>query len=141
MNLSDIVDIGVSGLIAQRARMGVTASNLANAQTTRTAEGGPYQRRDPVFRAEPVRSGFSDRIDRHVQRVRVERIVADGAAPIRRFEPSHPDANEEGYVELPNIQPVEELANLLSAQRSFEANLLIIRKAREIGEAAMRIGR
>lgn len=141
MRISDIVDIGVSGLLAQRARMGVTASNLANAQTTRTAEGGPYQRRDPVFRAEPLRTGFADRIDRHVQRVRVERIVPDDSEPIRRFEPSHPDANEEGYVLLPNIKPVEELANLLSAQRSFEANLLILRKAREIGEAAMRIGR
>ncbi len=140
MNLSDIVDIGVSGLVAQRARLATTASNLANAQTTRTADGGPYRRRDPVFAARPVEP-FGDRLDRHVRQVEVRRLVADSRPPTRRLDPGHPDADDQGYVSLPNIDPVAELANMLSARHSFEANLLVLRKAREMGEAALRIGR
>ena len=141
MNLDTVTDIAVSGLAAQRARLGVTASNLANAQTTRTAEGGPYRRRDPVFVAEPMGRGFQDQLARQVRRVRVTRIATDTREPITRFDPGHPDAGPDGIVALPNVNPVEELANLLSAQRSFEANLLILRKGREMGEAAMQIGR
>ncbi len=140
MNLGDIVDIGVSGLLAQRARLAATASNLANATTTRTAEGGPYRRRDPVFAARALEP-FGNRLDRRVRQVEVQRIVADSRPPVRRLDPGHPDADDEGYVSMPNVDPVAELANMLSARHSFEANLLVLRKAREMSEAALRIGR
>ncbi len=141
MNIGDIMDIAVSGLVAQRVRLGVTASNLANAQTTRTAAGGPYRRRDPVFAAAPVRQPFGDRLSHHIQRVEVRRIAVDPREPIVRFDPGHPDADPEGYVSLPDVNPVEELANMISARRSYEASLLVMRKAREMGRAALQIGR
>ena len=141
MTLSDIVDIAASGLMAQRVRMTVAASNLANAQTTRTPQGGPYRRRDPVFEASPVGDSFADRLARQVRSVRVPRIQTDSSAPLLRFDPKHPDADGGGYVRLPNINPVEELTNVMSASRSFEANLFILRKSRQMGEAVMQIGR
>lgn len=141
MNMSDIMDIASSGLRAQRTRLAVTASNIANAQTTRTEEGGPYRRRDPVFVAEPMENRFGNSLRRAVQRVSVERVEIDGREPILRYDPGHPDANEEGMVAFPRISTVDELANVLSASRSYEANLIIVRKVREMSDAAMQIGR
>ncbi len=142
MTLSEITDIAVSGLVAQRARMQVTASNIANSRTTRTPEGGPYQRRDPIFEAQPLKGNdFGDRLTRAVRSVRVRQIQVDSRPGPQRFDPGHPDADADGNVRLPNVNPLEELANLTSASRAFEANLAILRKSREMGEAAMRIGR
>ena len=140
MKITDIVDIGVSGLVAQRARMAATASNLANAQTTRTPEGGPYRRRDPVFKSQSVGGAFGDRLSRAVRKVEVSRVALDQRAAITRFEPGHPDANGDGYVALPRVNTVEELTNMMSASRSYQANLLILRKAREMARAALNIG-
>ena len=139
MKLSDITDIAVAGLRAQRARLATTASNLANAETTRTAEGGPYRRRDPVFRTAPVAGPFGSRLDRALRQVVVERVQIDQRTPITRYEPAHPDADADGYVALPRVNPVEELTNMMSAGRSFEANLLIVRKVREMAQAAMQL--
>lgn len=141
MNLNDITDIAASGLTAQRARLAATASNLANAETTRTLEGGPYQRRDPVFRSESNTGSFANRLDHAVRRVDVQRIVIDKSAPISRFDPGHPDAGEDGFVKMPNVNVIREMSNMMSASRSFEANLVSIRKVRAIAEAALRIGR
>lgn len=141
MTLSDITDIAASGLRAQRARMTVTASNLANAQTTRTEEGGPYRRRDPVFAAVPVRRGFADRLERQIRAVEVRAIQTDPRPPEARFDPQHPDAGPDGYVPMPRVNPVAEMVNMMSASRSFEANLAVLRKAREMGEAALQLGR
>ena len=138
--LSDVMDIAVSGLAAQRVRMATTASNLANAETTRTPEGGPYRRRDPVFQAAPMQP-FADRLEREIRAVRVREVATDTRPPARHYDPGHPDADESGFVSRPNVSPVSELTNLMSASRSFEANLLIIRKAREMSDAAMQIGR
>ena len=140
MKLSDISDIAVSGLSAQRARMATAASNLANAETTRTPGGGAYRRRDPVLGVARPRP-FGDHLDAALQRVRVERVHVDPRPGIQRFDPGHPDANAEGFVELPRVSVVEELTNVLSASRSFEANLVIIRKVREMADAAMQVGR
>ena len=137
MKLTDITDIAASGLAAQRMRMATTASNLANAQSTRSAEGGPYKRRDPVFSAEAVGGPFSDRLGKHMQKVMVEEVREDQREPISRFDPGHPDADEAGYVKLPNVNPLEELTNLMSAMRSYEASLVIMRKVRDMSEAAM----
>lgn len=141
MKLSDIVDIGVSGVLAQRARMAATASNLANAETTRTAEGGPYRRRDPVFQTSSVGGPFADRLARAVRKVEVSRVAVDPRPPVTRFDPGHPDANAEGFVALPRVSVVEELANMMSASRSYQANLLILRKARDMARAAMQLGK
>ncbi len=140
MKLSEVVDIGVSGLIAQRARMAATASNLANAQTTRTAEGGPYRRRDPVFSTASIGGSFARGLSRAIHKVEVDRVAMDPRPPITRYQPGHPDANKEGYVSLPNVNTVEETANMMSASRSYQANLLILRKAREMARAALNIG-
>lgn len=141
MNLGDVVDIAASGLSTQRIRMAVTASNLANAETTRTEGGGPYRRRDPIFRSNAIAGPFADRLDQAVRGVRVKRIAVDGEPPVHRYEPNHPDANDEGFVAFPNISVVKEMSNLMSASRAYEANLVVIRKVRAIAEAAMRIGR
>lgn len=140
MILSDITDIAVAGLDAQKVRMTVTASNLANMESAR-ADGSAYRRRDPVFRAEPLRDGFAGALDRELRSVRVSRVVEDTREPLRRYSPGHPDADAEGYVSRPRVNPVQEMTNLLSASRSFEANLLVLRNVREIGEAALQIGR
>ena len=141
MNLGDITDIAVSGLRAQRVRMAVTASNIANAETSRTAQGGPYQRRDPVFRAESVAGPFAHRLDRALRSVEVPRVVTDPRPPITRYQPGHPDADAEGMVSLPRVNVVEEVTNMMSASRSWEANLLVMRKVRSMAESAMQIGR
>lgn len=141
MKLGDIMDIAVSGLNAQQARMASTASNLANAQTTRTDDGGVYRRRDPVFASSPVTGPFADALERSFQKVEVETIRMDDRAPVTTYEPDHPDADAEGYVSRPRVDVIEELTNMLSASRSYESNLLIMRKVREMADAAMQIGR
>lgn len=140
MNLSDITDIATSGMRAQRTRMTVTASNIANAQTTRTEEGGPYRRRDPVFESARVGSPFASALERKLRSVAVSRIQKDEREPITRYLPSHPDAGEDGYVAFPNVNLVEEQANLVSSSRSFQANLFVMQKVRGMAEALMRVG-
>jgi flagellar basal-body rod protein FlgC len=141
MKFGDISDMAVSGLIAQRARLAATASNLANAQTTRTPEGGPYKRRDPVFGTESVGGPFADALERSFERVTVEGVANDRRPPILRYDPGHPDADATGMLALPNVNVVEEVTNLLSASRSYEANLATLRKVREMAQATLQIGR
>lgn len=141
MDLGDVKDIAVSGMLAQRVRMATAASNIANADTTRTAEGGPYRRRDPVFQSERMAPTFDGNLDRALRKVGVTRVVEDTSEPIKRFLPGHPDADAEGMVAFPRIDTVREMTNVMNAQRSYEANLAVIRKVRAMGEATMRIGR
>lgn len=141
MKLTDIMDLAASGLAAQRARVATAASNLANVNTTRTAEGGAYRRRDPVFVSEPVGGPFGDTLDRAVRSVQVREIAIDSRPPVRELDPGHPDADAEGFVERPRVDVVSELSNVLSASRSYEANLAIVRKVREMADAARQIGR
>lgn len=140
MDMGTIMDIATSGLRAQRTRMTVTASNIANAQTTRTAEGGPYRRRDPVFTADSMGSGFASRLEKKLRSVSVDRIAEDPRDPVTRYLPHHPDADDDGYVQFPNVNLVEEQANLVGSSRSFQANLLVMSKVRGMAEALMRIG-
>ena len=141
MKLSDISDIAASGLVAQRARMATAASNLANSETTRTPEGGVYRRRDPILSPAPISRSFRSKLDRAVMAVEVKSVHLDTRPGVQRFDPGHPDAKADGYVELPRVSVVEELTNVLSAGRSFEANLVILRKVREMADAAMQVGR
>jgi flagellar basal-body rod protein FlgC len=141
LKFSDIQDVAVSGLVAQRARLATTASNLANAQTTRTPEGGPYRRRDPIFGVTPVGGPFADALERSVSRVEVTGVSRDARPPIMRYDPSHPDADKNGMVAMPNVNVVEEVTNLLAASRSFEADLTALRKVREMAQATLQIGK
>jgi flagellar basal-body rod protein FlgC len=141
VKLGDIMDIAASGLVAQRTRLTVTASNIANAETTRTDEGGPYQRRDPIFESRSVGGPFSNRLDRALRAVEVRSIRIDDREPIPRFQPGHPDANADGIVQFPRVNVVEELTNMMSASRSFEANIMVMHKVRQMAEALKQIGR
>ncbi|MFQ5768147.1 MAG: flagellar basal body rod protein FlgC [Acidobacteriota bacterium] len=131
MSLARIISLAASGLTAQRLRMQVTSANLANMETTRTVEGGPYQRRSVVFAADPGDpTAFSSELSRAVQGVRVDSIIRDTSPPILRYLPGHPDADANGYVAYPNMSLPAEMADLLSAVRSYEANLTVLRSAK-----------
>ncbi len=128
MNLFGVLDINSSALIAERERAEVVTSNLANAETTSSPGGGPYRRQLVVFGTErPGVDKFALTLSRfgdlHARGVKVERVVADEAPPIRRFEPGHPDADAEGYVSFPNINPVEEMVNLMGASQAYQLNV------------------
>jgi flagellar basal-body rod protein FlgC len=143
MGLFDAIDISASGLSAERLRMDVTAENLANAQTTRGANGGPYQRRQVVLQtAQP--NGFATQLARATGGmpgtgasqtpggVQVAGIVADTAAPRQVYDPGHPDANAQGYVLLPNVNPVTEMVDLIASSRSYEANVTALQTAKSM---------
>lgn len=125
MNFFAMMDLSASGLSAQRLRMETVSSNLANAGTTRTPEGGPYKRRDVVFEAVPTGS-FQSTLGAAVRRVQVAEVYEDPSPGQVRYEPGHPDADPQGYVVYPNVEPVVEMVNLLGATRSYEANLTVI---------------
>ncbi len=130
-----------SALAAERLRVDLASANLANANSTRTAEGGPYRRRDPILQAVPLSGSFGSEIERAVRMVDVRRIVIDPRPPREVFNPSHPDADSQGIVRLPNVQIVEETVNLMNASRAYEANLVAISISREMAERAMRMGK
>ncbi len=139
MSLMRAFDIGAAGLTAQRTRMETVASNLANARTTRTPEGGPYRRLSPIFSSEALATALDDRLGRTLRTVRVERIVRDTSPPVLRFEPGHPDADATGFVAYPNVDPIKEMVDMLSATRSYEANVTVIESVREMGRSALQI--
>jgi flagellar basal-body rod protein FlgC len=129
MSLFSALSIGESGMSAQRARAQLLTENLANAETTRTPEGGPYRRKDVVFESASVASPFSSVFDGQIQSaggVAVSDIITDTSAPELRFMPGHPDANADGYVAFPHISPAEDMVDLMSAARSYEANVAAI---------------
>src|SRR5437016_5850312 len=126
MNLLTALDVNASGLTAQRKRVEVSSSNLANSQTTRTAEGGPYRRKDVVFQTTSFQDSLGTALNSGVSGVEVTDVVDDPRAFDRRYEPGHPDADKDGYVAYPNVNSMEEMANLLEASRGYEANLSVI---------------
>lgn len=135
------LQVSTSGLTSERFRVDLASSNLANANSTRSVEGGPYRRRDSVIRAIPVQGAFSSELDRAVRTVQVSNVRVDPRPPREVFNPSHPDADEKGIVRLPNVSTVEEMVNLRNAQRSYEANLAALAVSREMAQRALRIGR
>ncbi|MEW6264164.1 MAG: flagellar basal body rod protein FlgC [Thermodesulfobacteriota bacterium] len=130
MNFLNAMDISSSGLTAQRSRMNLIAMNLSHMHTTRTPEGGPYRRKLPIFSAEPLFQGFRGRLssglDRELQDVQVNEIVEDKRDFKMVFDPSHPDADEFGYVLMPNINVIEEMVDMISAKRGYEANVTAV---------------
>jgi flagellar basal-body rod protein FlgC len=126
MSLFHAMSVSASGLAAQRARAQAIVENLANSETTRTPEGGPYRRKDVVFAPEaqgsPFSSVFQAELGAPHTGVAVAGLVEDLREPILRYQPGHPDADAEGYVAYPNIQPAEEMADLMGATRGYHAN-------------------
>jgi len=143
MDFFSAMEVISSGLTAERVRLNVTASNLANANTTRTEEGGPYQRRDPMFAARNVMptDGFKSQLDDVLRGVEVTEIVKDESPPRLVFDPKHPDADEEGYVSLPNVNMVEEMVNMVMASRAYEAGVTAMKSVKDMANKAMQIGR
>jgi flagellar basal-body rod protein FlgC len=151
MSLFSTLNVSGSGLDAQRLRVELLAQNVANAQTTRTPEGGPYRRRHVVFEADPVtgspfRAAFGDlrtgggALDqRELYGVRVARVAIDDSPPERRYLPQHPDANPEGYVEFPSFHAVEDMVDLSAAVRSYQANLAVIAAVKEMIQRTLEI--
>ncbi|MDR2573523.1 MAG: flagellar basal body rod protein FlgC [Desulfovibrio sp.] len=145
MDFMTAFDISASGLSADRTRINTIAMNLANAKTTRTPEGGPYRRRTVVQAAADVDDPFSvhmrSALDRELKGVRVLGISRD-MRPLRQvYEPGHPDANADGYVFYPDINVVEEMANLMTAQRNYEANVTTAEAIKGMYNKALEIGR
>jgi flagellar basal-body rod protein FlgC len=145
MDLLKSMRISASGLRANLKRTEAINSNIANAQTTRTAEGGPYRRKEVVFGSEPARENFSDildgEIDAQAQSVHVTEVVSSNEPPILKYDPSHPDANEKGYVAMPRINVMKEMADLITAQRAYEANITTLNTTKMMAMKALEIGR
>ncbi len=143
MDIFTTMKISASALKAQRIRMNAISSNLANIETTRTPDGGPYRKREVVFQT--TRQDFSNTLDSRlrgaVQGVRVAQVQASNLPPRMVYNPSHPDANQDGEVAMPNIDLVEETADMMSAARAYEANVTVVKSAKRMALKALEIGR
>jgi flagellar basal-body rod protein FlgC len=158
-NFLNSFDISGYGLSAQRVRVNTISSNIANAQTTRTEEGGPYRRKEVVFKAidfnqefnkaldkmsqsaqyqDPLNEGkFGKKVNPAIMSVIVDKISQDDKAPKMKYEPEHPDADANGYVAYPNINPVIEMADLVEATRSYQANVAAFQSAKEMANSSI----
>ncbi len=169
LNTFTAMEITASGLSAQRVRLNLTASNIANAETTRTPQGGPYRRKDPIFQTADVRqhpaedildsdSEFDSFLDasmnlengdsagdtmeeRQVTGVKVSGIAEDPSPPRMKYDPGHPDADANGYVAMPNVNVVEEMVNMISASRAYEAGVTVLQSVKGMARNAINIGR
>ena len=138
--------ISGSGMAAQRQRMNTISSNIANINTTKTPEGGPYRRKDVIFESMPDVKSFGDIVgvdspESETNRVQVTDVIYDQKAPLMKYEPGHADANEDGYVAYPNINLMEEMTNMIQASRSYEANVQAIQASKDMALSALEIGR
>ena len=127
MSLFSALSVSASGMSVQRTRAELLTENLANAETTRTAEGGPYRRKDVVFQAQGVGSPFSSALSTAMGSepagVTISEVITDQNDPDQRYLPNHPDAGPDGYVAFPRINPAEEMVDLMNASRSYQANV------------------
>lgn len=147
MSIFHALRASASGLIAQRLRMDVIANNVANAETTRTAEGGPYQREQVRFLPRGA-SPFGVLLDRlrganvpAYDGVEVTAVVTDQAPPRLVYDPTHPDADATGYVAYPNVNPIVEMVDLLAATRAYQANVTVLNAAKQLALKALEIGK
>ena len=128
MSLFDSLSVSASGMAAQRARAALLVENIANSETTRTPEGGPYRRKDAIFTTDQVGSAFGSELDAQLgggaaTGVRVAGISIDTSEPEKRYMPGHPDADANGYVAMPKMNPAEDMVDLMGANRSYQANI------------------
>lgn len=138
--------ISSSGMAAQRMRLNAISSNIANINTTQTPEGGPYRKKDVVFESMPDAKNFGEILTAtdpksSFQRVQGTDIISDKKAPLLKYEPDHPDANEDGYVAYPNINLMEEMTNMIQASRAYEANVSSLQASKDMAYSALEIGR
>jgi flagellar basal-body rod protein FlgC len=132
MSLMNVFNTGESALAANRMWLEVIAGNLANAQTTRTEEGGPYRRKVPLF---------SEVLDAEIQGVRVSAIERDQSPLQRVYKPGHPDADKDGFVSMPNVNVVTEMVDMIGVQRSYDANVTVMQAIKSMANKSMDIGR
>ncbi|HET6514215.1 MAG TPA: flagellar basal body rod protein FlgC [Thermodesulfovibrionales bacterium] len=136
MNTFDVLKVSASALDAQRQRMNVLSSNMANVHSTRTDEGGPYKRRDVVFATMTVESDPGK-----MYGVRVDDVTIDDAPPKKVYDPSHPDADNEGYVAMPDINILEEMTNMMMAFRAYEASVSAFNMSKSMFMKSLELGR
>lgn len=145
VNFFQLLDLAGRALSVQRSRLSVVSSNLANAQTTRTPEGGPYRRKDVMLQEAPASEEFGanlhEALNEGTSTVELAGVEQDAAPPRMVFDPGHPDADGEGFVAYPNINTVEEMVNMITIMRSYQANLSTITALKEMAERALGIGR
>ncbi len=143
MDIFTTFDIAASALKAQRTRLNTISSNLANAETTVTPEGGPYKKKSVVFQSDniPFKNHLQSSMNQHAEGVKVAKIVEDQEPPQKIYNPSHPDADDEGYVAMPNVSVLKEMMDMMSATRSYEANTTTIKSAKRMALKALEIGR
>jgi flagellar basal-body rod protein FlgC len=151
MNLFGMLEVSGSGMTAERQRAQIVVNNMANAQTTHTVQGGPYRRQLTVFRAQESADFLRQMMTlasfdpafaaRHggAAGVRVERVIPDNQPPVLRYEPGNPDADAKGYVAYPNVDPVEEMADLLGAVRAYELNASAVQATKTMIQQSMNI--
>ena len=139
------LNIGSQSLYVSRQGIDTTAHNIANAQTTRTAEGGPYRRKQVVFGAEPSKKTFSEvlagEMGESLQEVHATEVLSTNDPPVPKYDPTHEDADENGIVYYPNINTMKEMADMISASRSYEANISAFNAAKAMAKKALEIGR
>jgi flagellar basal-body rod protein FlgC len=145
MDFFSAMNVSASALSAERTRMNLISSNLANANATRTPEGGPYKRKDAVFAATPVEGRFARALDgaanREIRQVEVQQVVEDQSPPRILYDPSHPDANPQGYVAMPNVNVIEEMADMIGASRTYEANVTAVQTAKSMALKTLEISK
>lgn len=134
MGVFDIFKISASGMKAQRTRMEVVASNLSNVHTTSTEEGGPYRKKDVVFKAADVSDdkSFSGVFSKKIEGVKAETIQESDKPFEKVFNPNHPDADDEGYVTFPNVNLMEEMTDMMAATRAYEANVNVLNTTKDM---------
>jgi flagellar basal-body rod protein FlgC len=124
MSLFSSLSVSASGMAAQRTRAALLVENIANSETTRTPEGGPYRRKDAIFSSTPVGSEFASELDSQMQTgVQVSAISVDQREPEKQYAPGHPDADANGYVHISRVNPAEDMVDLVGANRSYQANV------------------
>ncbi|MGD0775747.1 MAG: flagellar basal body rod protein FlgC [Candidatus Solibacter sp.] len=128
MSLFSALSVSASGMAAQRTRAALLVENIANSETTRTPEGGPYRRKDAIFSSDQAGSSFASELDSQLDSqqltgVKVAGISVDNSAPEKRYLPGHPDADADGYVSMPKVNPAEDMVDLIGANRSYQANV------------------
>jgi flagellar basal-body rod protein FlgC len=151
MSLFNLLSVSASGMAAQRRRAEVLVENLANAETTRTPEGGPYRRKDVIFESAAAEGPFSAVFASQLrgtpghghtmEGVRIAEVVQDQREPEKRYQPGHPDADKEGYVSYPHLNPAEEMVDLMSASRGYQSNVAAMAAAKEMIQKTLDIMR
>lgn len=144
MNLLGVMEVSGSALQAERIRAEVVAANMANAETTRTADGGPYRRQEVVFSSEAPAGGFASKLssaagDPPIAGVRVSAVVSDPGSPLRRYDPGNPDADKNGYVAYPDINPLTEMVDLMGATRAYGLNSSAVQAEKGMVSSALEI--